>query len=185
MSYAGTDRCPVKALSRRLNFNEPNNWYDTCWSDPRPSDFWRRACKVSSASSRSRDCAYLPLCLWCHHHVPCRFIRTEPARRPPSKAGHWCQAVTSCGDCCVSLIDRVLDGVEERRLSQSAAMAIRKIGMKNDAPGIFASKQSIEADIARAEPDTARRAGLLQLTIAKFSASGPLALALRTERRGV
>ncbi|WFU62463.1 hypothetical protein [Bradyrhizobium brasilense] len=61
----------------------------------------------------------------------------------------------------MSRIDRVLDGVEERRLSQSSAMAIRKIGMKNDTPGIFASKQSIDADIARVEPDTARRAGLL------------------------
>ncbi|MCP3415655.1 MULTISPECIES: hypothetical protein [Bradyrhizobium] len=61
----------------------------------------------------------------------------------------------------MSRIDCVLDSVEERRLGQGSAMPIRKIGMKNDAPGILASKQSIEADIARAEPDTARRAGLL------------------------
>ncbi|WP_342723693.1 hypothetical protein AAFG07_31890 [Bradyrhizobium sp. B097] len=59
------------------------------------------------------------------------------------------------------LIDRALDADERRRTSQGCAMAICKIGKKSDAPIIFASKQSIDADIEQVEPGTSKQVGVL------------------------
>ncbi|RZN07266.1 hypothetical protein CWO91_28165 [Bradyrhizobium genosp. SA-3] len=84
------------------------------------------------------------------------------------------------------LIDRVPDALIGRRISQRLAMAIRKIGKKNDTPVVF-GKQTIDTDNAQVESGTAKRIGVLYLTcIAEFSAKDRakdlLALGLETKR---
>ncbi|MEZ2143383.1 hypothetical protein AAE026_13960 [Bradyrhizobium sp. DN5] len=81
------------------------------------------------------------------------------------------------------LIDLDPDAVIGRSISQRLAMAIRKIGKKNDAPVVFVGKQRINADNAQVESGTAKRIGVLYLTcIAEFSAKDLLALGLETKR---
>ncbi|WP_271565637.1 hypothetical protein [Bradyrhizobium sp. CCBAU 11386] len=81
------------------------------------------------------------------------------------------------------LIDRVTDAVIGRRISQLFAMAIRKIGKKNDAPVVFVGKQRMDTDNAHVESGTAERIGVLYLTcIAELSAQDLLVLGLETKR---
>ncbi|MCA1536205.1 hypothetical protein I6F21_27120 [Bradyrhizobium sp. NBAIM03] len=81
------------------------------------------------------------------------------------------------------LIDRVPDAVIGRSISQRLAMAIRKIGKKNDAPVVFVGKQRIDTYNAQVESGTANRMGVLYLTcIAEFSAQHVLVLGLETKR---
>jgi len=83
----------------------------------------------------------------------------------------------------VLLIDRVPDAVIGRRISQRLAMAIRKIGKKNDTPVVFVGKQTIDTDNAQVESGTAKRISVLYLTcIAEFSAQDLLVLGLETKR---
>ncbi|WP_271585719.1 hypothetical protein [Bradyrhizobium sp. CCBAU 53415] len=98
-----------------------------------------------------------------------RTCRTAPLRRQAFMRGVWLRL-----RLFRVAYRRGPDAVIGRRISQWLAMAVRKIGKKNDAPVVFVGKQT---DHAQVESGTAKRIGVVYLTcIAEFSCQDLLCL---------